>query len=104
MKLGDRVRFRRDYVKSGEWVNPESATDEQMENGVTLKRFIAREHEYDKTGIICGVRNYAIKTRLEYDPERDCFYHYSSSFENLYLIACNERGFHKVKKEDLDPV
>jgi hypothetical protein len=110
MKLGQKVRFKIDYVKSGEYLDPDNATEEQTENGVILTKFKPREHDSFKEGYICGKRYYTIKTYLDYDVEyynentKNRFYSYKQDYETFYLVGTNLAGFHKVLQKDLERV
>jgi hypothetical protein len=107
MKLGEIVRFKVDYIKTGEHIDPDNATEEQTENMVTLTKLKPREHKTFKEGYICGKRQYAIKTDLYFDEQyyneymKNRFYSVGSEYETFYLVACNMNGFYKVKEEDL---
>lgn len=107
MKLGEIVRFKIDYIKTGEHLDPDNATEEQLDAKVTLIKLKPREHKNIKEGYICGKRQYAVSTDLYFDNEyyneytKMKFYSVGSEYETFYLVACNMNGFYKVKEEDL---
>jgi hypothetical protein len=106
MKLGQKVKFKIDYVKSGEYVDEKNATDEQLEDMFTLQRLKTREHEKVKEGFVCGKRQYVIESQMQYEERQfDNDFHFvtiGQTFETFYLVATNMVGFHKVRECDLE--
>jgi hypothetical protein len=106
MKLGQRVRFNTDYVKSGDYVNENNATEEKFEDVFSLNKLKSREHEKAKVGIICGKRNYVTENQMQWEERRfDDDFHFvtiGQTYEIFYLVACDMRGFHKVRECDLE--
>ena len=87
-KLGDRVRFDRELVKFG------------------ARHFLQREelwaefkHDKPLEGIVCGKRRIARYGELGHD-----FTLFSEEYQQVYLVATDLRGFHRVPEEWLEPV
>ncbi len=87
-KLGDRVRFGRELVKVG------------------ARHFLQREElwtefKYDKLleGIVCGKRRIARYGKLGYD-----FTLSNEEYQQVYLVATDLRGFHRVPEEWIEGV
>lgn len=88
MKLGDRVRFSGELVKVG------------------ARHFLQREElwtefKYDRPleGIVCGKRRIARYGELEYDYTLSI-----EEYQQVYLIATDLRGFHRVPEEWIEKV
>jgi hypothetical protein len=107
VKLGQQVKFKVDYVKAHEYVSEETATDEQLEDVFPLKKLIPREHNAFKQGIICGKRNYVVENQMQYEDRPFGDWHFQTigqTYETFYLVACNLRGFCKVRECDLEVI
>lgn len=117
MRLGDKVTFKKDYVKTGNNFDsdliellPQDEQDDIYADGYTLVKLKPREHETEMTGIVVGKRNLSLETEFEYmqysdqgfgNPE-DKWESVTSKWESFYLVAINLKGLYKVKPEDLE--
>lgn len=116
MKVGTKVTFQTDYIKTGDSFDPEyietafgeEGIQEVQENGYTLKKLEARQHEKPKVGIIAGKRRYSLETRFDYiecTPYESCEWRWHPTTgkpEVFYLVATNLNSLLKVKAEDLE--
>jgi hypothetical protein len=120
MKLGDKVKVFKVLAKSHEHMpdNPDLMTPEQKqkwEDGdpVLVQKRMVKELENPKQGIIAGKRRISVANLLdwvegdfhlgEYAP--DGRYHsIDTTFETVYLVACNMKGLYYVRPEDLQEV
>lgn len=111
MKLGQKVRFKRHWVKRQNGINIEHLTTEQCkeleENDCiwNIKRECV-ELDMHKVGIVAGVRELAIKNNLQWTEHsytgKEMFCNTETVTGTFYLIACHMRGFYKVLAEDLE--
>lgn len=109
MKLGNLVTFTDHYIKSGEGFFPhEHSTDEEKENGVTVRRWKKESGSKQREGIVVGKRRYASGYEFHYV---ECYPHEKDDWkwisqplekESFYLVATNLNSMFKVKPEDLE--
>ena len=99
LKLGQKVRFKKEFVKGFHLTKEEQALGIQY--GVL-------KHETEKEGIIAGVRNIGYKGYWDCDTGE-----YGQSYgtwwnveetKKVYLIATNLRGFHRVPEEFIEVI
>ena len=111
MKLGDRVKFRKSLVKTGDSVIFGYMTEDQEKEledkgYIELVRWQVKDPQKELEGILCGKRRITISNTLEYDdnPYRteEGLVSVDSVEETVYLVACDLRGFYRVKEEDLE--
>lgn len=120
MKLGDKVIVTKVLVKSHEYMpdNPDLMTPEQKQkwedcDPVLVQKRVIRELEKHKEGIIVGKRRISIANLLDwvegdyylgdYVPDGK-YQSIETTFETVYLVACNMKGFYYVRPEDLQAV
>lgn len=115
MKLGDQVQFKKYLAKAeGQGVYFEQLTkaqEEMLEDDcfITVKKLIEKEFSEFKTGIIVGKRLVGIESYLveaqDWNGEYlDRFVCQDTIYENIYLVACDLRGFYRVREADLNCV
>lgn len=117
MKLGNKVTFQTDYIKTGDSFDPEyietafgeEGIQEIQENGCTLKKLEARQHEKPKVGIVVAKRTFTLETRFDYIEDGgefgsgDWFWKPTiGKREPFYLVATTLNKMYKVKPEDLE--
>lgn len=106
LKIGDKVSFSKSLAKNNKIPFDATAiTDEQQQlyedNGsFQVDRYIAKEHSL-KEGFVAGKRNICTKFNMTCSDDYDdllvpCG---KQIYEEIYLVAINMNGFHKVKKE-----
>ncbi|MFW6016643.1 MAG: hypothetical protein ACOCRK_09405 [bacterium] len=91
MKLGQKVKFSKE-LKKGENLPYSDKLYYEYKDGL---RWGTVEHEEEIEGIICGKRTIAY--RGSYDP--DYFEFNTKAYKQVYLIATDMRGFHRVPEE-----
>jgi hypothetical protein len=120
MRLGDKVKFTKVLVKSHEHMpdNPDLMTPEQKQkweesDPVLVQKRVIKELEKAKEGIVVGKRRISVDNLLDWvegdfylgDYAPDGRYHsIETTFETVYLVACNLKGFQYVRLEDLREV
>ena len=96
MKLGDKVRFSRELV-----VNNISF------NGSIRERWVEKQNNKPMTGIICGKRTIMNSYSVTGDPYEEKIYYFDGehkTYQQVYLVATDLRGFHRVPEEWLEPI
>ncbi|OLS39110.1 hypothetical protein [Bacillus sp. MRMR6] len=118
MKLGDKVTTFKILVKSNEYLpdNPDLMTPEQKqkwEDGdpIWVKKRVIKKFEKAKEGIVVGKRKISVANLLdwvegdfylgEYAPDGR-YRSIETTFENVYLVACNLKGLYYVRPEDVE--
>ncbi|MDQ0412689.1 hypothetical protein [Mesobacillus stamsii] len=111
-KLGQEVKFNKRYVKSGESVPNEvdymnEEQKEKWENGedILIEKLKMEDLGEYRAGIVVGKRNVGISSLLTWhDNEYVTNPHWKSietTYETVYLVATNLKGFHKVPEKEL---
>lgn len=121
MKLGDKVTFKKELQKvmdGSNYISQKEIQDSGSESK-WLNKFKEIEHQEQMEGIVVGKRRIGFRTLIELVED----YEYLGSieggdlapvgigefeakateteFRNVYLVATNLRGFHRVLPEDL---
>jgi hypothetical protein len=114
MKLGDQVKFKKCLVKSGEsasfgYLKKEQEKQLEDECFIKIKKVTEKELKECKTGILVGKRRIGIECFLEeaqnYNGDfLDRFNCFETIFTYVYLVACDLKGFYRVKEEDLEVI
>lgn len=103
MKLGQKVRFQKELKKNEYWNVDKEETEKFRESkGIGpdgLLHWQVRKHETVLEGIVCGKR--VISLNGYYDGEG--YYDFRKRL-NIYLVATNMSGFHRVPEEWLEVV
>jgi hypothetical protein len=118
LKLGDKVKVSKVLVKSHEYLpdNPDLMTSEQKEkfedgDPIWVQKRVIKEFEKVKTGIIVGKRRISLSNLLDW-VEGDYymgdysdigkFQSIETTFETVYLVACDMKGLYYVRLGDLE--
>ncbi|MEC1373382.1 hypothetical protein P9D39_03530 [Heyndrickxia oleronia] len=114
MKLGQQVRFKKCLIKGHDGASFNYLTPKQekeLENTCQLKirKLVEKEFGQHKTGIVVGKRRVGIETTLEEAQNHegdflDRFSWYDTTYDTVFLVACNLKGFYKVREEDLEVI
>lgn len=112
MKLGNKVKFKKYLKKSRENIILEDWTEEEIyeKQGevITLEKFKTVELERELTGIIAGKRHMTEMCYMEIRhndcTDEDYLHTFDRKDIDLYLVAINLRGFHRVPIEWLELV
>lgn len=114
MKLGQQVRFNKCLVKGHDGAAYNYLTSEQekmLEDTCQLivNKLVEKEFDKQKTGIVVGKRRVGIKTILEeaQNHEGDFLDRFSwcdTTYDTVFLVACDLRGFYRVREIDLEVI
>ena len=108
MELGQKVKFKKYLRKQEGTYNLEEELGNEDEKMIMVKEII--ELKKSIQGMICGVRTITYKRLVEYITEQhgewvDFSQDFTTSeYKQVYLIACDMRGFYRVLKEWLEVV
>jgi hypothetical protein len=105
MKLGQQVCFSRHWVKNPMGIDPAEHTDSER---CEYSKLISVDCG-PMIGIVVGKRNLGTITTLEFrrhykridEPEETYWTATKTKLESFYLVACDLKGFYKVKEADL---
>ena len=106
IKLGQKVKFKKYLRKREGTYNLEKQLGDEDEKMIMVKEVI--ELEKSLQGMICGVRTITYKRLIEYIEEQhgewvDFSQDFTTSeYKQVYLIACDMRGFYRVSEEWLE--
>ncbi|MFS0776231.1 hypothetical protein ABC255_09510 [Neobacillus sp. 3P2-tot-E-2] len=120
MKLGDKVAVSKILVKSHEYLpdNPDLMSPEQrqkFEEGdpIWVHKRVIKKFENLKEGIVVGKRRISVANLLdwqegdfylgEWAPDGK-FHSIETTFETVYLVACNLNGLYYVRPEDSEKI
>ncbi|MGE6260899.1 hypothetical protein ACQKCU_23985 [Heyndrickxia sporothermodurans] len=112
MKLGQQVKFKKCLVKGHDgaifnFLTP--AQEKELKDTCQLKinKLVEKEFDKFKTGIVVGKRRVGIVTTLEEAQSHegdflDRFSWYDTTYDTVILVACDLRGFYRVREKDLE--
>lgn len=108
-KLGGKVRFNAEIVRKHYSAINRSLNFREVknlnENGMLPEdytRYRRNEHKVQKEGIVCGVRNIGFKGFSDYRGYEEGYEFVVIESRQVYLIATNMKGFHRVLPEDIE--
>ncbi|MEH7392427.1 hypothetical protein [Bacillus sp. JJ1474] len=114
MKLGQEVRFNKCLVKgqdaaSFNYLTPEQEKELEDTCQLKIKKLVEKEFDKHKTGIVVGKRRVGIETTLEeaqsYEGDfLERFSWYATTYDTVFLVACDIRGFYRVMENDLEVI
>jgi hypothetical protein len=104
MKLGQRVRFTKHWIKGREGVDLDSF--EEYDGPITINKL--KPIEEAKEGIIAGKRRLGVTSELDFECDHpymeDHIVNLDTKYKHFYLVACDFRGFHKVLIDDVEVI
>jgi hypothetical protein len=107
-RLGDKVTFNNELIrKSSSMVNSALGFREAKQlNGVgelpeTFTRYSYFQNKEAQVGYICGVRNIKFKGFSKYSSYDEGYIFATIESKQVYLVATNMNGFHRVLPEDV---
>ena len=108
MKLGQKVKFKKYLRKKAGTYNLEQELGNEDEKMITVKETVELKKELQ--GMVCGVRVITYKRLIEYivEPHGE-WVSFSgdlttSEYKQVFLIACDMRGFYRVPAEWLEVI
>ena len=114
MKFGQQVKFKRCLVKAKEcapygYLSKEQEKQLEDECLIKIRKVIEKELDSWKTGIVVGKRRVGIETTLEeaqsWDGDLlDRFSWYDTTYDTIFLVACDLKGFYRVRESDLEAI
>ena len=114
MRLGQQVRFIKCLSKGHDGAAYNHLTPEQEKSledtcQLIVRKLIEKEFAEYKTGIVVGKRRVGIKTILEeaqnYEGDfLDRFSWCDTEYDTVFLVACDLKGFYKVRECDLEVI